>query len=99
MFEWIASAEAWVALVTLIAIEVVLGIDNIIFISILVGRLPEKQRAFARTLGLSLAMFARLSLLFSIACVMGLTEPLFSPFGQEVSGRDILLIGVGLFLL
>ena len=99
MFEWIASPEAWVALVTLIALEVVLGIDNIIFISILVGRLPEKQRAFARTLGLSLAMVARLGLLFSITWVMGLTEPLFSLFGQEVSGRDLILIGGGLFLL
>src|SRR5690606_25854911 len=99
MFDWIAGPEAWVALVTLIAIEVVLGIDNIIFISILVGRLPEKRRAFARTLGLSLAMIARLGLLFSIAWVMGLTEPLFSLFGQQVSGRDLILIGGGLFLL
>ena len=99
MFEWIASPEAWIALGTLAALEIVLGIDNIIFISILVGRLPEKQRAFARRMGLSLAMIARLALLFSISWVMGLTEPWFTVFGQEVSGRDVILIGGGLFLL
>jgi predicted tellurium resistance membrane protein TerC len=99
MFEWIASPEAWIALGTLAALEIVLGIDNIIFISILVGRLPEQQRAFARRVGLSLAMIARLALLFSISWVMGLTEPWFALFGQEVSGRDVILIGGGLFLL
>jgi len=98
MFEWIASPEAWIALGTLAALEIVLGIDNIIFISILVGRLPEQQRAFARRVGLSLAMIARLGLLFSISWVMGLTEPWFS-LGQEISGRDVILIGGGLFLL
>jgi len=99
MFEWIASPEAWIALGTLAALEIVLGIDNIIFISILVGRLPEQQRAFARRVGLSLAMIARLALLFSISWVMGLTEPWFTLLGQEVSGRDVILIGGGLFLL
>ncbi len=99
MFEWIASPEAWIALATLTALEIVLGIDNIIFISILVGRLPEKQRAFARNVGLTLAMVARLGLLFSIAWVMGLTEALFTVLAQEISGRDLILIGGGLFLL
>jgi predicted tellurium resistance membrane protein TerC len=99
MFEWIASPEAWIALGTLAALEIVLGIDNIIFISILVGRLPEQQRAFARRVGLSLAMIARLALLFSISWVMGLTEPWFTLLGQEISGRDVILIGGGLFLL
>ncbi|UQG55129.1 MULTISPECIES: TerC family protein [unclassified Marinobacter] len=99
MFEWIASPEAWVALATLMALEIVLGIDNIIFISILVGRLPEKQRAKARKIGLSLAMGTRLLLLFSLAWVMGLVEPLFIAFGNEISGRDIILVIGGLFLL
>ncbi len=99
MFEWLASPEAWIALGTLTALEIVLGIDNIIFISILVGRLPEEQRAFARRLGLSLAMIARLALLFSISWVMGLTEPWINIFAYEISGRDIILIGGGLFLV
>lgn len=99
MFEWIASPEAWIALGTLAALEIVLGIDNIIFLSILVGRLPEKQRAFARRLGLGLAMFARLALLFSISWVMGLTETWFTVLGNDISGRDVILIGGGLFLL
>lgn len=99
MFEWLASPEAWVALATLTALEIVLGIDNIIFISILVGRLPENKRNFARRVGLGLAMFARLALLFSISWVMGLTEPWFTVFEEAISGRDIILIGGGLFLL
>jgi predicted tellurium resistance membrane protein TerC len=99
MFDWLASPEAWIALGTLTALEIVLGIDNIIFISILVGRLPEKQRNFGRRLGLGLAMVARLALLFSIAWVMGLTEPWFSFLGNAISGRDVILIGGGLFLL
>jgi predicted tellurium resistance membrane protein TerC len=99
MFEWVTSPEAWVALVTLTALEIVLGIDNIIFISILVGRLPEAQRNFARKMGLSLAMLTRLGLLFSISWVMGLTKPWFELFGMEISGRDLVLIGGGLFLL
>lgn len=99
MFEWMVSPEAWVALGTLIALEIVLGIDNIIFISILVGRLPAEQRDKARRIGLGLAMFARLALLFSLFWVMGLIEPLFSVFGNEISGRDCILILGGLFLL
>lgn len=99
MFEWLLNPEAWIALATLIALEIVLGIDNIIFISILVGRLPEAQRDKARKLGLSLAMLTRLLLLFSLTWVMGLVEPLFGLFGKEISGRDIILILGGLFLL
>ncbi|MDO8706354.1 MAG: TerC family protein, partial [Sulfuricaulis sp.] len=99
MFEWLANPEAWIALGTLTALEIVLGIDNIIFISILVGRLPRKQRAFARRTGLSLAMITRLGLLFSISWVMGLTEPWFTILNQAISGRDVILIGGGLFLL
>jgi predicted tellurium resistance membrane protein TerC len=99
MFEWLTSPEGWIALGTLAALEIVLGIDNIIFISILVGRLPAKQRAFARKMGLGLAMIARLALLFSISWVMELTDPWFTLFKQEISGRDLVLIGGGLFLL
>lgn len=99
MFEWISSPEAWIALGTLTALEIVLGIDNIIFISILVGRLPQHQREFGRRAGISLAMITRLALLFSIAWVMGLEESWFSVLDQEISGRDLILIGGGLFLL
>ncbi len=99
MLELLTSPEAWIALGTLTALEIVLGIDNIIFISILVGRLPEKQRAVARRMGLGLAMISRLALLFSIAWVLKLTAPWFMIFNQEISGRDIILIGGGLFLL
>jgi len=99
MFEWLTSPEGWIALGTLTALEIVLGIDNIIFISILVGRLPESQRAFARRTGLGLAMMARLALLFSISWVMGLTEPWVTVFTHEISGRDVILVGGGLFLL
>jgi predicted tellurium resistance membrane protein TerC len=99
MFEWIYSPEAWVALVTLTSLEIVLGIDNIIFISILVGRLPEHQRDSARIIGLSLAMITRLLLLLTLAWMMRLTEPLFTVLAQEISGRDMILIVGGLFLL
>jgi predicted tellurium resistance membrane protein TerC len=99
MFEWLISPEAWIALGTLTALEIVLGIDNIIFISVLVGRLPEQQRNIARKLGLGLAMISRLALLFSITWIMGLTSPWFTLFGQELSGRDFILVGGGLFLL
>lgn len=99
MFEWLASPEAWVALATLTALEIVLGIDNIIFISILVSRLPEHQRKFARNVGLGLAMITRLALLFSLAWIMGLVDPLFHVFDHAISGRDIILIGGGLFLI
>lgn len=99
MFEWLVRPDAWIALGTLTALEIVLGIDNIIFLSVLVGRLPDKQRVFARRLGLGLAMMARLGLLFSIAWIMGLTEPWLTVFGQAISGRDLILIGGGMFLL
>lgn len=99
MFEWITMPEAWIALATLTALEIVLGIDNIIFISILVGRLPEHQRDKARTIGLGLAMGTRLLLLFSLTWVMTLTDPLFSVFSEEISGRDLILLLGGLFLL
>jgi predicted tellurium resistance membrane protein TerC len=99
--EWLADPHAWVALITLTALEIVLGVDNIIFISILVGRLPEEQRQRARVLGLGFAMFTRIALLLSLAWIMTLTEPLFTVplMGREVSGRDLILIGGGLFLL
>jgi predicted tellurium resistance membrane protein TerC len=97
--EWIADPTAWVALATLTALEMVLGIDNIIFISILVGRLPQSQQAVARTVGLALAAGSRIALLFSITWVMSLTEPFFTVLGKSVSGRDLILLGGGLFLL
>jgi len=99
MFEWVAIPEAWIALATLTALEIVLGIDNIIFISILVGRLPEHQRNRARTIGLMLAMGTRLLLLFSLTWVMSLTTPLFEILGKSISGRDLILLLGGLFLL
>ena len=97
--EWMTSAEGWIALLTLTVLEIVLGIDNIIFISILAGKLPQAQRARARRMGLSLAMFLRLALLLSITWVMRLTAPLFSVAGQDISGRDLILIVGGLFLI
>ena len=97
--EWLTDPQAWIALATLTALEIVLGIDNIIFISILVGRLPEAQRNRARRLGLALAMIMRIALLLSLAWIMTLTRPLFSVLGEEISGRDLILIGGGLFLL
>ncbi len=97
--EWISQPEAWIALATLTALEIVLGIDNIIFISILVGRLPESQRNKGRTLGLGLAMLTRIALLLSITWVMGLKADLFTIFTLGISGRDLILLGGGLFLL
>ncbi|MBN48676.1 MAG: hypothetical protein CMN85_03985 [Spongiibacteraceae bacterium] len=97
--EWLASPEAWIALSTLIALEIVLGIDNIIFISILVARLPVEQRDRARKLGIGLAMLSRLLLLFALSWVMGLTTDLFTVMGEGISGRDLILVGGGLFLL
>ncbi|GAB3297685.1 TerC family protein [Pseudidiomarina andamanensis] len=99
MFEWIMMPEAWLALLTLTLLEIVLGIDNIIFISILVGRLPEAQRQKARQVGLMLAMGMRIALLLAIVWVMGLTKPLFSILEFSFSGRDLILLGGGLFLL
>ncbi|MDP4301010.1 TerC family protein [Leptothrix discophora] len=99
MFDWLADPNAWIALATLTALEIVLGIDNIIFISILVGRLPEAQRDRARRLGLALAMGSRIALLLSLAWIMRLTAPLLTVMGNEISGRDLILVGGGLFLL
>jgi predicted tellurium resistance membrane protein TerC len=94
-----SSAEGWIALLTLTVLEIVLGIDNIVFISILAGKLPQQDRERARKTGLFLAMFIRIALLFSITAVMRLTAPLFAALGQEISGRDLILVGGGLFLL
>lgn len=99
MIEWILDPEAWVALATLTALEIVLGIDNIIFISILVSRAPVQQRQKARIIGLSLAMLMRIALLLSLAWVMSLTKPLFSVYEAVISGRDLVLIAGGLFLI
>jgi predicted tellurium resistance membrane protein TerC len=96
---WMSGAEGWIALLTLTALEIVLGIDNIVFISILAGKLRAEDRERARKTGLSLAMFIRIALLFSITWVMGLTRPLFTTLGQEISGRDLILILGGLFLI
>jgi len=97
--QWLTSPEAWAALLSLTALEIVLGVDNIIFISILVARLPADQRQRARVIGLGLAMLMRIGLLLSLAWMMRLTDPLFALPGTEISGRDLILIGGGLFLL
>ncbi len=97
-FGWVSTAEGWIALATLTVLEIVLGIDNIVFISILAGKLRPDQRDRARRVGLSLAMFIRVALLLSITWVMGLTEPLFT-IGKEISGRDLILLIGGLFLI
>jgi predicted tellurium resistance membrane protein TerC len=99
MLEMLSDPSAWAALVTLSLLEIVLGIDNIIFISVLVGRLPPEQRKKARNFGLLAAMGTRLALLFSIVWLIGLTKPWFAVFGHPVSGRDLVLILGGLFLL
>jgi predicted tellurium resistance membrane protein TerC len=98
-FAWTGSAEGWIALATLTVLEIVLGIDNIVFISILAGKLRAEDRNRARKLGLSLAMIIRILLLLSITWVMGLTAPLFTAVGNEISGRDLILIVGGLFLI
>ena len=99
MFDWMASAEGWIALLTLTVLEIVLGIDNIVFISILAGKLPKDQRDRARQWGLSLAMITRLLLLLGITWVMGLTATLLTILGYDISGRDIILLVGGLFLI
>jgi predicted tellurium resistance membrane protein TerC len=99
MFDLLADPQIWIALLTLTVLEVVLGIDNIIFISILAGKLPAAQQERARIVGLSLAMFVRIGLLFSLSWVIGLTEPLFEVIGNQISGRDLILLGGGLFLI
>ena len=97
--ELLLDPNLWIAFAMLTALEIVLGVDNIIFISILVGRLPPEQRDKARRLGLGFAMLSRLALLFSLTWVMGLTRELFSVFGHGLSGRDLVLLGGGLFLV
>jgi len=97
--EWLTDPQIWIALATLTALEIVLGVDNIIFISILVGRLPGHQRNRARVIGLGLAMGTRILLLLSLAWIMTLTDPLFAVSGKDFAWRDIILIGGGLFLL
>ena len=97
--ELLLSPEVWIAFLTLTALEVVLGIDNIVFISILVARLPKEQQTRGRLLGLSLAMVLRIGLLFSITWVMGLTDELFSLVGESISGRDLILLMCGAFLI
>jgi predicted tellurium resistance membrane protein TerC len=99
MIELLTSPEAWIAFATLTALELVLGIDNVIFISILVDRLPVDKREFARKIGLFLAMFMRIGLLLVLSWLVGLTAPLFTVLKQEISGRDLILILGGLFLL
>jgi predicted tellurium resistance membrane protein TerC len=99
MIAWITEPQAWIALFTLTALEIVLGIDNIIFITILVGRLPKHKRQIARLFGLALAMGTRIALLLSLVWVMKLTKPLISLFDNAISGRDIILIVGGLFLM
>jgi predicted tellurium resistance membrane protein TerC len=97
--DWITQPEAWIAVFTLIALELVLGVDNVIFISILAGKLPVNQQQRARTTGIMLAVITRILLLLSISWVIGLTEPLFRVFLIEISGRDLILLAGGLFLL
>jgi predicted tellurium resistance membrane protein TerC len=97
--HWITDTQLWLALITLTTMEIVLGIDNIIFISILTGRLPAHRRGRARVVGLGVAMITRILLLLSITWVMRLTRPLFGLMGHEFSGRDLIVIGGGLFLL
>lgn len=97
--DFLLNPEIWIAFLTLLALEIVLGIDNVIFISILADKLPQNQQALARRLGLGLALFTRILLLLSLSWVIGLTAPLFTALGQEISGRDLILIAGGLFLL
>ena len=97
--DWMTNPEAWIAFATLLALEIVLGIDNVVFISILAGKLPANQQAKARYLGLALAMVTRIILLFSISWMVRITAPLFTVLGTEISGRDLILIVGGLFLI
>ncbi len=97
--ELLTDPQTWIAFATLTALELVLGIDNIIFISILVDKLPPEKREFARRIGLFMAMFMRIGLLLVLSVIVGLVEPLFTAFGQAISGRDLILISGGLFLI
>jgi len=96
---WLTNPESWIALLTLTVLEIVLGIDNVIFISILAGKLPADRQGKARRLGLFLAMFIRIGLLASLAWIVSLTKPLLTVLGHDVSGRDVILLGGGMFLL
>jgi predicted tellurium resistance membrane protein TerC len=98
-FDWITDPHIWLSLVTLTALEIVLGVDNLVFIAILTNRLPEPQRPMARKVGLSLALGTRLLLLATLAWIVGLTQPLFQAMGKSISWRDLILIGGGMFLL
>jgi predicted tellurium resistance membrane protein TerC len=98
-FAWLNDPAAWIALLTLIVMEIVLGVDNLIFIAILTNRLPKEQQARARRTGIMMALLLRLGLLFTIAIIVQLTEPLFEAFGHGFSGRDLILIAGGLFLV
>src|SRR5215217_5636553 len=97
--EWLFDPAIWAGLLTLVVLEIVLGIDNLVFIAILADKLPPHQRDKARLLGLSLALVMRLGLLFGISWLVTLTEPLFEVFGKPFAGRDLILLGGGLFLL
>lgn len=99
MIEMLSNPQIWIAFFTLFALELVLGIDNVIFISILAGKLPKEQQDKARVTGLALAVITRIILLFSLSWIIGLTEPLFAVLGQEISGRDLILLLGGLFLI
>ena len=97
--EWLTNPEIWIGLITLTVLEIVLGIDNVVFISILAGKLPQHQQARARQTGLALALVTRIALLLSLVWIIGLTTPIITIIGKGVSGRDLILIGGGLFLL
>jgi predicted tellurium resistance membrane protein TerC len=97
--DQLAHADVWIALATLTLMEIVLGIDNIVFITILVGRVPKAQRPFARRLGIGLALVTRLALLFTLSWIMGLTRPFITVLGHSISGRELILLGGGLFLI
>ncbi len=99
LLDILSDPQTWVALLTLTSLEIVLGIDNVVFISILAGKLPAEQQDRARKLGLSLAMFIRIGLLFSLSWIIGLKEPLFDVFDKEFSGRDLIMLGGGIFLV
>ena len=99
MLELLSDPHVWIAFATLTALELVLGIDNIIFIAILVDKLPAERRELARRIGLAGAMFMRIGLLFLLSWIIGLTAPLFTVLAEEISGRDLIMIGGGVFLL
>jgi predicted tellurium resistance membrane protein TerC len=99
MMDWLADPQGWIAFLTLVGLEIVLGIDNVVFVSILAGKLPLEQRQRARLIGLALAMFMRIALLFSLSWIIRLTTPLFAVLGHGISGRDLILLGGGLFLI